>query len=226
MNDDSEFSKLEREVQLLEEWLERKHGSVENYRDHVKYYERWGILSSSLIDFLRSKPLADWTDSDAALCWKVILFDYYEVSLLYHLSFDELLDLANQATVPLAKGFQLYLARVCGNIQDFKQQMQFATMLFESARSFRVQIEVFGWLAARGSAKTEEYAKRIWDSGDCEEFQQWDKQVALLVSLKPIRKQKELLDKYLAKARKSEYPSVVSCAQVITTLRDYGTKKH
>ncbi len=226
MNDDSEFSKLEREVQLLEEWLEKKHGSVENYRNHVKYYERWGILSSSLIDFVRSKPLADWTDSDAALCWKVILFDYYEVSLLYPLSFDELLDLAKQATVPLAKGFQLYLARVCGNIQDFKQQMQFATILFESAQSFRVQIEVFDWLAARGSAKTEEYAKRIWDSGDCEELRQWERQVALLVRLKPIRKQDALLSEYLKKALKSEYPSVVSCAKTIAILRDYGTKRH
>lgn len=224
MKDDSAFSKLEREVQLLDDWLGKKPGGRQCIRKHIPNYKRWDKLSSSLIDFLRSKPLADWTELDLDLCRNAISFDCFELNLLKPLSFDELLDLANQTTAPLSKGFQLYLALVCGNLQHSKEQLHLATNLFERAQSFHVQIETFKVLASHESALTEGYARGLWDSGDSEDCEDFAKQVAFLLALMPIRAQQSLLDEYLAKALKSEYPSVVSCATAIACIRDFGTQ--
>ncbi len=235
MNDDSEFSKLEREVSLLKEWLDKNHigserfpRSIKKYTGCIKKHKRWNNLSSSLVEFLRSKPLSDWTESDAALCDKAFHFDFFELSLLKPLSFDELLDLANQATAPIAEGFQLYLAMVCGKLQESRQQVVLATRLFENAQSFRVQLEVLKVLAENGSAVTDQCARKMWNSGDSEESVDWPqesvRQIAILATLRPIKAQKSLLDEYIAIALKSEYPSVASLAEGLAFIRDYGGK--
>ncbi|MDX1988999.1 MAG: hypothetical protein SFV17_20095 [Candidatus Obscuribacter sp.] len=225
MKDDSEFLKLEREVQLIEEWLNKNHVGSQHFPKYINKYKRWDNLSSSLIDFLRSKPLANWTASDAALCSKAVRFDFFELSLLNPLSFDDLVGIAVQTTVPIASGFQVYLSLVCGKIQDSKQQLELATKLFEGAQTFNVQLEALKVLAENDSAMTEQCARRMWNSGDSRDSSDWPefaKQIAILTTLRTIKSQKLLLDEFIVTALESEYPAVVSLAKGLAFRRDFG----